>query len=225
MVAVVTNPTGIVRSNLIAWLDFSNPASYPGSGTTVTDLSGAGAHGTINWSGSPTWVSNGQASYLNFATAASTNYISSTVTANYMDCCLVFYPDFNYGPGIAEGLSAGVNSDESIRFQNANGGGAIWQLDDPGNNNAYMYNGGTYYLNGTPTNTNSSLSNGWNILSGTRTNLTQGAFSVPWSYYWGCAYSGRYFQGRLAFIALYGAALTPAQQYQNYANLRGRFGI
>ena len=38
---------GIVTDGLKLWLDASNPASYPGSGTTWFDLSGNGNNGTM----------------------------------------------------------------------------------------------------------------------------------------------------------------------------------
>ena len=38
---------GIVTDGLKLWLDASNPASYPGGGTTWYDLSGNGNNGTM----------------------------------------------------------------------------------------------------------------------------------------------------------------------------------
>lgn len=49
-------PAGIVSAGLILHLDAGNPASYPGSGTQWTDLSGAGNNGTLV--GGPTFSSN-----------------------------------------------------------------------------------------------------------------------------------------------------------------------
>ena len=37
----------LVTSGLVLCLDAGNPKSYPGSGTTWTDLSGRGNHGTL----------------------------------------------------------------------------------------------------------------------------------------------------------------------------------
>ena len=53
----------IVTSGLILHLDAGNSASYPGSGTTWTDLSGSGYNFTVQ---SGSWVSAGAASYFNF---------------------------------------------------------------------------------------------------------------------------------------------------------------
>jgi hypothetical protein len=44
---VVYNTAGIVTDGLVLALDAANPKSYPGSGTTWTDLSGKGNNGTL----------------------------------------------------------------------------------------------------------------------------------------------------------------------------------
>jgi hypothetical protein len=57
---------GFVTSGLQLRLDASNASSYPGTGTTWFDLSGNGYNFTIN---AGAFVSNGQASHMNFETA------------------------------------------------------------------------------------------------------------------------------------------------------------
>ena len=56
MTLIIVKPTGgqlvissssIVTSGLVLNLDATNPASYPGSGTTWTDISGSGNNATI----------------------------------------------------------------------------------------------------------------------------------------------------------------------------------
>ena len=60
----ITNIPGIITSGLVLNLDAGNAASYPGSGTVWTDLSGNGNNGTIV--NSPTYVSAGASSYFSF---------------------------------------------------------------------------------------------------------------------------------------------------------------
>jgi hypothetical protein len=214
----------IVTSGLIARLDASNTSSYPGTGTTINDLSGQGATGTIN--GTVSFVSSGQASYWNFAAANDSNFISSTLSQSYVDCTFVFYPDFASTTGLA-GLIANSPpsspTDKSLRFENVNGTGP-WSVAtrNPGDANDWAYPTRTnYYVNGTISNT---LVSGWNIFGGYRTN--QSTFPLSFAYYLGSSgYPARSFQGRLALALLYNRQLSDAEQVQNFTALRGRFGL
>ena len=214
----------IVTSGLIARLDASNTSSYPGTGTTITDLSGQGATGTIN--GTISFVSAGQASYWNFPTASDSNYISSTLSQSYVDCTFVLYPDLASTTGLSGLISNSAPSaptDKSLRFEGVNGVGP-WNVSsrNPGDANDWAYPTRTnYYVNGTITNI---LVSGWNIFGGYRTN--QSTFPLSFAYFLGSSgYPARSFQGRLALALLYNRQLTDAEQVQNYTALRGRFGL
>ena len=227
-------PIDIVREGLICYIDASVNASYPGSGTSITDLSGAGANGTIN--GSISYVSSGMASYWNFATANNSNYISSSTTQNYLDITVVFYPDFSRVGGsniasiIATSTAAG-NQDKSLRFNGVNGTGP-WTTRNGGsadtNDWATSTSPTTYYINGSSSTSPANVNSGWNIMGGGRTNTTNGAFASNWAYYLGSGgYSGdnRSYQGRIALMCLYNRVLSSSEQLQNYGALRSRFGL
>jgi hypothetical protein len=228
-----TKPIGIVREGLICYIDASIASSYPGSGTSITDLSGAGANGTIN--GSTSYVSSGMASYWNFV-AGNQNHISSGLSQNYLDITIVFYPDFSRvgSSGIASVLATGTsasNQDKSLRFTGVNGTGP-WVTRNGGsadtNDWATSTSPTTYYINGSSSTSPTNLSSGWNILGGGRTNTTNGAFASNWAYYVG---SGGYnaenrgYQGRVALMCLYNRVLSSSEQLQNYGALRSRFGL
>lgn len=68
-----TLPSTYVSSGLQMFWDIGNSASYPGSGTTITDLSGNGITGTL--SGSPAYSGGG-------ITSASGKYIYTPTTFN-----------------------------------------------------------------------------------------------------------------------------------------------
>lgn len=227
-------PIDIVREGLICYIDASVNASYPGSGTSITDLSGAGANGTIN--GTISYVSSGMASYWNFATANNSNYISSSTTQNYLDITVVFYPDFSRVGGsniasiIATSTAAG-NQDKSLRFNGVNGTGP-WTTRNGGsadnNDWATSTSPTTYYINGSSSTSSANVNSGWNIMGGGRTNTTNGAFASNWAYYLGSGgYSGdnRSYQGRIALMCLYNRVLSSSEQLQNYGALRSRFGL
>ena len=72
-------PTG-----LIGYWDFSNPASYPGTGTTLTDLSGNGNNLTITNGG--TYISSGAKAM----TFAANTYAVKSVTYNFSTAGITF---------------------------------------------------------------------------------------------------------------------------------------
>jgi hypothetical protein len=220
----------VVTNGLIMAIDASNPRSYPGSGTAIFDLTDKGANGTIN--GTVPFVGAGSSSYWNFATAASTKFISSTLSQQYLDCTIVFYPDFalNSNAGLVGLIAASndtTNTDKSMRFKNANGTGP-WQVIASSGINADDWGnpGTTYYVNGSAVADGASLVNGWNILGAYRTNQT--TFPASFTYFLGTeGYSGavRDFQGRIAMCLLYSRQLSAAEHAKNYNALKRRFGL
>ena len=220
----------VVTNGLIMAIDASNPRSYPGSGTAIFDLTDKGANGTIN--GTVPFVGAGSSSYWNFATAASTKFISSTLSQQYLDCTIVFYPDFalNSNAGLVGLIAASndtTNTDKSMRFKNANGTGP-WQVIASSGINADDWGnpGTTYYVNGSAVADGASLVNGWNILGAYRTNQT--TFPASFTYFLGTeGYSGavRDFQGRIAMCLLYSRQLSAAEHAKNYNALKNRYGL
>jgi len=222
-IAAVGDYISVVQRGLILALDASASASFPGSGTTVYDLTG-NADGTIN--GSISFTSDGQKSYFNFPTVSDSNYISSSVSQNYLDVTAVFQPDFSATTGLAGLIGTNTpasNADKSLRFVGVDGTGP-WTLTgrNPGDANDWAYSSGTtYYVNGSVSTT---LVSGWNIFGGYRTN--QSTFPANFSYYLGSsAYANRGFKGKLAAIFMYNRQLSAAEQAYNYNVLRTRFGI
>lgn len=59
---------GMVTEGLTMWLDAGNASSYPGSGTTWTDLSGSGNNAVLT--GITPWTSAGDLSYFTFNNGA-----------------------------------------------------------------------------------------------------------------------------------------------------------
>jgi hypothetical protein len=219
----------IVTDGLLVALDASNIICYPGSGTAIRDLFNS-ANGTIN--GTITFSSTGASSYWNFATASSANFISSTVSQAYVDCTIVFQPDFTLNSnaglvGLIAASNSATNTDKSMRFKNATSPGP-WQViassginaDDWGNTST------TYYVNGVAVADGASLNNGWNILGAFRTNQT--TFPATFSYFLGTegfSSAVRDFQGRIAAVYLYNRQLTAAEHARNYNALKGRFRL
>jgi len=218
----------IVTSGLILALDSANVVSYPGSGTAIKDLA-LRADGTIN--GTITFSSVGASSYWNFATASSSNFISSTVSQPYVDCTIIFQPDFtlNSNAGLVGLIAASndtTNTDKSMRFGGATSPGP-WTVKSSGLNTDDWGNASTtYYVNGVAVANGASLSSGWNILGAYRTNQT--TFPASFAYFLGTeGYSGgiRDFQGRIAAVYLYNRQLNANEHARNYNALKGRYGL
>ena len=216
----ITQTLSIVTDGLVLYYDFSNPASYPGSGTAVTDLSVAANNGTVvNDYSAISYVADGQTSYFNWSTNAggsgSNQFGGSIHTAStnlYQDFTMVFQPDFTVS-GLA-GLF-GIPDDKSMRFYNAG-----WEAPNPGNGDDWASSPTTFYVNGTASN---QAVAGWNVMGGTTTNP---AFSGPTQLYVGTSgYENRNMQGKIAVVLMYDRTLTAQEQLQNFNYFKSRFGL
>jgi len=210
----------LVTDGLILYYDFSNPSCYPGSGTSITDLSAVSNNGTVvNDYSAISYVSAGQTSYFNWSTnvggSGSDQFngsINTTSANTYRDFTAVFQPDFTLS-GLA-GLFC-VPNDKSLRVYN-NG----WQFPNPGNNDDWASSPTTYYINGQVSN---QAVAGWNIAGGARNN---NAFAEPAILYVGTSgYGNRNMQGKIALVLMYNRVLTEEEQLQNYNALKTRFGL
>ena len=222
------NPN-IVTDGLILNIDASNVRSYPGSGTAINDLSGQDAHGTIN--GTVSFVGAGVSSYWNFATASSANFISSTKSQAYVDCTIIFQPDFTLNSnsslvGLIAASNDATNTDKSMRFGGATNPGP-WTIKSSGlNADDWGNTSTTYYLNGNAVANGASLVTGWNILGAYRTN--QSTFPASFAYFLGTegfSAAVRDFQGRIAVCLMYNRQLTEREHAKNFAAFKGRFGL
>ena len=225
---------GLVTNGLIAYIDASKQESYVRAGTKIIDLVNLANPATIN--GAVSWVANGvnnSSSYWWWPSAASANYINGTLSQNYLDMTIVFQPDNTLST--ASGLSGligsstdATNSDKSLRFVNVNGTGP-WKTKNPDNTDGWASTATTYYINGVATTTDgASLSTGWNIFGGYRTNQATGSFAAPFNYFLGLeGYSGdaRQFRGNIAAVAFYNRQLSAGEQINNYNYFAGRFGL
>ena len=231
---VTFQPPAIVTSGLIAYLDASDPTSYPGAGSTWIDKQGF-ANGTIN--GNINFVANGNASYFSLP-GLDNAYINSSTSQVYKDFTIVFQPDFssfNYAGGHTL-FSKGPGVDMSMRFwtydlisQTGTVGNTanVWVTPDGSNNwtNTADWawdntNSSKLYHNGVFKNSHFPLISGWNILGGTNSG-NWGSFP----YCLGAGYNTRAFQGKIAFVLFYNRVLTAAEQLQNFNALKSRFGL
>jgi hypothetical protein len=224
--SVAYNPS-IVTSGMLMCLDAANVKSYPGSGTTVTDIAGNGYTGTLV--NAPTFSSSNQGG---IAFNGSTQYMSiaqNTPTLNQISVELVC----NMGapsPNVSGFL---IGRSSSYRFLYSTGDFS-WVCSTT--NNGWYTTGttcsitatpsnwnhvvGTYdgsnlriYLNGVLANTNGSAISG-SVTGGSNLQMMQSD-----------AGNVSYGNGTIAVARIYDTALSAANIKQNFNAVRGRYGI
>ena len=223
----------LVSSGSVLYLDASDPASYPGTGTTWTDLSGSGNHGTIV--SAPTFTTNyftfdGTADYV-YSTTSFVNPGPYTVSA-------LFRTSSASGKNIVtfEGDRTGTVSSSydrmlymdtagKIRFGNYDGNVDTAISTSTLNDNAWHYVAGTYggegttmrlYVDGVSnaTATSTILQNYlgyWRVGSYKMTSWTLG--------------SDGYFSGDIGVVMVYHRSLSAAEILQNYQSLTQVYGF
>lgn len=212
----------IVTDGLVLCLDAGNSKSYPGSGTTWTDLSGNGNNGTlVNGVG---YNSNNVASLV---FDGSNDYVSGNITTiNSWSMCIwylstditsqaVFYP-FS-GTTSSNGLGFGGTFDINIvnRWYFFDGTNIFSSINTAITTNIWYNlvvtkNSTIYNLY-----TNGSLSlNG----SGVNLSLTQYNLGRRGDNQW-------YSKGNISQVSIYNRALSAQEIQQNYNALKGRFDL
>ena len=224
----------ITTSGLVLYLDAANKKSYPGTGTTWTDLSGNGNNGTLTNSPSYSSVRNGTIifdgtnDYISI-TFPNTGLIpvgsgQRTIIANilYQSGQNVYYPIVDYGTyttrnryGLYLDNAAGNKKISNIVWAND----LLSSATIPGNNTWHniciTYNGSTscsFYINGILDSTSTFAANLNTILgSGNIFNIGKGA------------YESTYFRGSIASVYMYNRALSASEILNNYNALKGRY--
>lgn len=217
-------PVQIVRESLSLLVDAANSSSYPGSGTTLFDLSGNGRNGTLQ-----AGVSYNSSGFFSF----------NNTTTGYVSFPLVTTSRVNVT------MQAFVNmpaSDGGAIFYNGSSGGyglgiGGTTFDNAGNDAIGLFQNIRWI------DTNSPWGTGWMLVT-----LLLNASSVP-SLYKNTtligSYSGtipnvpstntllgsdtaggnRNFSGSISWAALYDKALSVNEISQNFNALRNRYGI
>jgi hypothetical protein len=229
---LVSRLNSIVMSGLAYHLDAGNTASYPGSGTTWTDLVGTGVAMTLT--NGPTYSSavggsivftpassHYAATASEFQTAAYSNWTvevwvspTNTYTGDHPTIVTQKYPStINYVLGVSSGFTApnvGVGFYNSAWFSTSG-----YSLTA----NVWAHVVGTYdgaylklHVNGNPTlSTPTTASSTW---------ANDGGIYLMrrWD-------NADYFGGSLAVVRIYNRALSTAEIYTNFNAQRARFGI
>lgn len=225
---------GVVRSGLVLYVDAANKKSYPGTGTTWTDLSGNSNNGTLingptyNAANNGSMFFDGVNDHAVVSSSASIPYGSTTRTVSvwFYTNTTTWIADTNtlffYGaasPGNAFGID--MSSYPNIEVFTWGGGGRDLTFSTTYSqvgwkNIAVSYDGATtilIYENGTFTQT---------LTLGSACNTTSS------SVYIGAlnpSIMSSYFDGNISQTSIYNRALTATEIRKNFNATRGRYGI
>jgi hypothetical protein len=233
--------TSIVRNGLVLQLDAANPKSYPGTGTTWSDLSGNANNGTLVNGVGYSSADNGSLVFDGVDDYVNVNSISN-LFLTYNDS--ITYEVWSYTPAAAQWHAdppggAGTNIISRGTYPGYNGLGRL------ATNNvvAAYYRGSTsgtasasftisrdiwYHLVSIWTGTRAELYVNGILRSTNSTSLvgnpTGGAISIARQRALG-GNNGGWYQGSLSDIQIYNRALTAQEVAQNFEAMRGRYGI
>jgi hypothetical protein len=217
---IAYNPK-IVTDGLVLCLDAANPKSYPGSGTTWTDLSGLGTIASKAGSQSPTYPLYNTSGYFTFSGGiVGNNYSRFEVTTPTLSAISVVA--FHY-PTQADGHVLRHTTDSfQIGPNGYTAGTAYNNINIPGDRStplntwicdALTFSGTTLigYRNGVQS--GSASRSATTIAGGT---LRIGARSD--------AYAAHYV-GNISVVMIYNRVLSAQEIQQNFNAHRGRYGI
>jgi len=208
----------VVTQGLVLALDAADVSSYPGSGTTWTDLSGNGNNGTlVNGVG----YSGGSLSFDGV-----NDYVQTNLNTHYSQITLSTWAlrtDTNTFRSLIGKYRGDPPQTESYELLFNNSAGIRFHVTS----SSIDYNNSTttgvwYNIVGTYNGTTAKIYlNGMEVSSGNR---TAGVNSVNFRI--GASPRGtNYNNGNIAQVSIYNRALTESEIRQNFNALRGRFGI
>lgn len=228
------NVSYYVTSGLQLYLDAGNTASYPGTGTTWTDLSGNGNNGTLT--NGPTFSSSNGGSIV---FDGSNDYVTVPFSANFPTgssartlCAFLNASTVSGGRsifGIGGNTSAGCRSNLWIENAGTIGietlGNGVFTSSWAGINNwvylcvTYAAGGNSFahtlYINGSQVSTSTVGS------AATMNTLNTSCFigTIP------NAVGNNHFSGNISIVQLYNRVLTAVEVSQNFNAVRGRYGL
>ncbi len=231
----------IVRSGLVLALDAANTKSYPGSGTTWTDLSVNGNNGTLI--NSPTYTSgtsgyfrfaHASTQYINFASASSLQFLNRSAYTLEAWVYPTRNPGINNWTGIFDREDTSIGSRDGFnlfflgsastltyftteRFVAGSGVSVSNTVDSSVSVNAWhhivaTYDGTTLLLYRNGVSVGTPITSTGNITNTSKTMTL-------------AIRGGQPFDGRIANTKIYSRALTFQEILQNFEAHRDRYGI
>jgi hypothetical protein len=232
----------VVTNGLVLALDAADRNSYPGSGTTWTDLSGNGYNFSVNASA---YSTTGGIPHMNFegSFGAAKRVVSGSLTdvPNFSNGTIMCFTTILNSTATWRTLTRGASSDHQVLIQS--GANTLGMYD----NTSDTFIGSTFNITSLPnpytkfncltwrlsqsspyyqfqynndstvyslTNVNATFNNGFSTI-GANPNSNTGTAAANSSQYW----------GKVSVFLYYNRHLTATEVQQNFNALRGRFGL
>ena len=211
------NNAPIVTDGLVFYVDAGHSKSYPGSGTTWSDLVG-GNDGTLT--NGPTYDSGNGGSIV-FDGTNEHVVLNNTITLNDFTATAVYNVN-----SLNTSWAMFFGSNDSDNFIAIGNGGSILRVQDVGSTNSDLsysstLNELTFLQVVQSGNTNTWYINGQNV--GTSTNSSYGGMEITHMVYYQNGSSLGVWSGNYYMASIYNRALSAAEITQNYNALKNRF--
>lgn len=229
----VNSVVNIVTSGLVLYYNPADSASYPGTGTTVTDLSGNGLNGTmsnITWT-DPYFTYNGTSSTVSIAD----NALLEPGSGDFTIEAWVYYTTITGSSRIVMAkTNGGLSADWGYGIRTSSVGSTYIEVGNGTtsvNSPAGTVTTGQWYqLVGVWTNVASNsvefYING--VSQGSNSHAFASVKDTTSPLYLGSFNNGQFAQwlnGRIGIVRYYSVALTAAEVLQNYNANRGLYGL
>jgi len=219
-----------VTNGLIVAYDAGSRNSYPGSGTTLRDLSGNNTNGTLT--NSPTFSSDNGGTFVFDGT---NDYIalSNTTGVNFTLACWISTTATSLtgtqawqGNGIIWSDVAGTFNDFVLAILNNQISFFTGNPDSSLNGSIILNTGAWFYITAVKNGSGSSKQVYINGISEGSTSATSAALTAnPNIAIGGNTLDSRYFNGKIANTQIYNRVLTLAEIQQNYNAQKSRFNL
>ena len=219
-----------VTTSLVGYWDFSTYASYPGSGTTLYDLSGNAYNATITQGNGTGYNSIGALCYNTGTTTVFTNSsfypinFSSGITIETLIYFTVSNQNYLYislTPTYT--IQIFISSNQTIYIQPINNGSVLTAIQTT---SAYSLNSWLHIIISSTSSTAVIYINGVSVslqTSGIISGLSASATTAGTIYLANYSSGSNGFAGKFAMARIYNTALTAAQVQQNYTSVFNKF--
>lgn len=226
----------LTTNGLVLYYDPSSVSSYPGSGTTITDLSGNGRNGTMSniTYTSPYFTYNGSSSQISIADnslleAGSGDWTMEVWVNQSVSGNDVVLGKFDPG-GLASDVSYSIRTSSTTyyaQFGSGTGSGGTLYVNSTNHvgtlNTWYQI---VYVFTNVATNTFETFVNGNSI--GSVNHSLASLLNTSANLYIGSYNNGEFpqwFDGKIGITRLYNRALTPSEVLQNYNTDKTKYGL